>query len=142
MNVYEAKQVAHKERLGSKAFRDAYVEKHLHTWIAYQIKTIREQRQWSQAELAQRANKPQSVVSRLENPDYGRFTLRTLMDLASAFDVALLVKFVPFSELAGRNLDLSPAAMQVVEFVHDHGFSGEGRQDVRSGRFPVLGAGA
>jgi transcriptional regulator with XRE-family HTH domain len=41
----------------------------------------------------------QNSVSRLENPEYGKPTLTTLKRLAAAFDVALVVRFVPFSKL-------------------------------------------
>jgi hypothetical protein len=41
----------------------------------------------------------QNAISRLERPDYGKATLTTLRRLAAAMDVALIVRFVPFSEL-------------------------------------------
>ena len=41
----------------------------------------------------------QNAISRLESLHYGKATLTTLKRLAAAFDVALVVRFVPFSEL-------------------------------------------
>ena len=41
----------------------------------------------------------QNAISRLESPRYGRATIGTLKRLAAAFDVALAVRFVPFSHL-------------------------------------------
>jgi hypothetical protein len=41
----------------------------------------------------------QNAISRLESPEYGRQTLTTLKRLAAAMDVALIARFVPFSEL-------------------------------------------
>jgi len=41
---------------------------------------------------------PQNAISRLESPDYGKATLTTLKRIASAFDVGLVVRFVPFTE--------------------------------------------
>jgi len=41
----------------------------------------------------------QNAIHRLESPEYGKATLTTLKRLAAAFDVALIVRFVPFSQL-------------------------------------------
>ena len=40
----------------------------------------------------------QNNISRLESPDYGRHSLTSLKKLAAALDVALAVRFVPFSQ--------------------------------------------
>lgn len=37
-------------------------------------------------------------LSRLEDPDYGKHTLRSLKRIAEALDVGLVVRFVPFSQ--------------------------------------------
>ena len=68
---------------------------------------MREARGWSQAELGRRVGMRQETICLLENPSYGRFTLRTLKRLASAFDVALIVRFAPFGELAAWTTNLS-----------------------------------
>jgi transcriptional regulator with XRE-family HTH domain len=39
----------------------------------------------------------QTWVSKLENPDYGKMTVATLLRLAEAFDTDLEIKFRPFS---------------------------------------------
>ncbi len=41
----------------------------------------------------------QNAISRLESPHYGKQTLTSLKRLAAAFDVALVVRFVPFTQL-------------------------------------------
>lgn len=107
------------KQLEDKSFRDAYVAEDIRTSVAFQLRAMRDQREWSQAELGRHAGKPQSVIARLEDPDYGRFSLKTLFEMANTFDVALLVRFVPFSELMRRNTDLSPEALAAVDFVHD-----------------------
>jgi transcriptional regulator with XRE-family HTH domain len=111
-------QTLNKE-LANKEFRDAYVAEDIRTSISFQIRVLREKRGWSQAELGLRAAKPQSVIARLEDPDYGRFSLRTLLEMATAFDVGLLVRFVSFSELIRRNADVSPDALAVQDYAHD-----------------------
>jgi transcriptional regulator with XRE-family HTH domain len=107
------------EELSDKGFRDAYTAEDIKIGIASQIRALREARGWSQSELGQHTGKPQSAISRLEDPDYGRLSLKTLKELASAFDVALLVRFVSFSELVAWNRDLSPQALAVPEFAQD-----------------------
>ena len=87
--------------LSNKEVRDEYVSARISSDLAYQIFSLREQRGWTQNELGTRygvANS-QSRISRLEASCEG-VSLSTLKKMASAFDVALSVKFVPFSQLA------------------------------------------
>ncbi len=97
--------------LDSKKSRDAYVLEHIKRHIPFQVRTMREERTWSQAKAGQAIGKPQNVISRLESPAYGKLTLQTLLDIASGFDVGLLIKFVPFSRLVEEYEDLSPEAL-------------------------------
>jgi hypothetical protein len=105
-------------KLGNKEYRDAYVSEHVRRWIAHQIRALREHpdRKWKQGELSDRMGKPQSVVSRLEDPTYGKMTVQTLLEVAMAFDVALIIKFVSFPRFASESADLTKSAMQVDSF--------------------------
>jgi transcriptional regulator with XRE-family HTH domain len=108
------------ERLSRKTFRDAYVRANVEQGIAHQIRILRQAKGWSQRKLAQRIRASgQSAVARLEDPSYGRFTLTTLLKLAAAFDVALLVKFVPYSKLLAETADLSPEALRAESFASE-----------------------
>ncbi len=80
---------------------------------------MRVSRGWTQEELAQASGKVQETISQLENPNYGSYTLKTLQRLAEAFDVALIVRFVPFSDLVDRMANLSPEDMAVPDYNHD-----------------------
>jgi hypothetical protein len=105
-------------KLGNKEYRDAYVSEHVRRWIAHQIRALREHpdRKWKQGELSDRMRKPQSVVSRLEDPTYGKMTVQTLLQVAEAFDVALIIKFVSFPQFVNETADLSQNAMHVDSF--------------------------
>ena len=96
------------DSFGNKEYRDAFVAEHLNSGLAFQIRALREKNGWTQDELARLTGKAQETISQLENPDYGRFTLKTLKALASAFDLALMVNLVSFSELIARVSNLSP----------------------------------
>ena len=110
-------QIVHS--LEDKEYRDAIVEESINQGIAFQIRATRASRGWTQDELGSRADKKQSEISRLEDPDYEGYTLKTLTRLASAFDVALIVKFVPFSTLVdemsnpGLRFDVVPFSEDV-----------------------------
>jgi len=86
------------------------------TGLAFQIRLLREARGWTQEELAHQMGKRQETISQWENPDYGRYTLKTLSELAAAFDVALLVRFAPFSELVDWSMNLTPERLAPASF--------------------------
>ena len=109
--------------------RKAYVEGHVRAGIAYQIRAMRDSKGWSQKELGQRmGNAPQAAqaaIARLENPDYGRFSVSTLLDMASAFDVALMVRFVSYSDLLRLVTDAAPDTLAPVDYMHDFSVQSE-----------------
>jgi transcriptional regulator with XRE-family HTH domain len=103
--------------------RAKLVESNLDKGIAFQIRATREQRELSQAELARSIGMGQNNISRLESPDYGKHTLSSLKRIAEALDVALIVRFVPFSQyvkwLSGTpylDQGLRPEALAVESF--------------------------
>ena len=104
------------DKLEKKGYRDAYVASHVGRWIAYQVQTLREQRGWSQSELGERMGTSQSNICRIENPDYGRLSQQTLLQLASNFDVALVVMFVDYPTFLEQSRDVSPEAMAAEGF--------------------------
>jgi transcriptional regulator with XRE-family HTH domain len=86
------------------------------TGLAFQVRLLREARGWTQEELAHQMGKRQETICQWENPDYGRYTLKTLSELAAAFDVALLVRFAPFSELVDWSVNLTPERLAPASF--------------------------
>ncbi len=103
--------------LQDKTYRDLFVTEQIDTGLSFQIRAMRQARGWTQEELAARIGMKQEGVSRLESLDYGRFTLTTLKRLASVFDVALVVRFVPFSDLAESTANVSPQDLVVPSYL-------------------------
>ncbi len=116
MNTTSARHHQILTSLSDKEYRDAVVDAEIDEVIAAQLRQMREMRGWTQKDVGDRAEMAQATVSLLENPNYGKYTLRTLKRLASAFDVALMVRFAPFSELARRMASLSSADLAVPSF--------------------------
>ncbi len=101
--------------------RTRFVESHLDKKLAFQIRSLRGDS--SQEKVEELTGIKQQAISRLENPSYGKATLTTLKKIAAAFDVGLLVEFVPFSQLIKRvsgtpyiERGLSPETMNVPSF--------------------------
>lgn len=79
-------------------YRHGYADEFLNSYIATQIKVLREQRGWSQKELADRADMLQPRISALENVNYSSWSIKILRRLAEAFDLTLNVSFESFGE--------------------------------------------
>lgn len=103
----------------SFVFRSAYKAEHAKAGVAYQIKAMREDRGWLQSDLAAKANKSQSNIARLEDSDYGKFSVQTLLEIADAFDVWLSIEFVPFSIGLQRTENRTSAALNAISFDSD-----------------------
>lgn len=119
MELLSLKNVIDPERLlklSDKEYRDEYMQAAVRSSIPYQIKTLREEAGISQKELAKRINTTQSVISRLENTEYGRVHLQTLLDVACAMDVGLLVRFVSYPDFLDRGTKFTPEALRAEPF--------------------------
>ena len=85
--------------LSDPEYSEGYAESFLNAYVATQIKVIREQRQMTQAELANEIGTTQAGISRIENVNYSSWSVRTLIKLARAFKVRLRVSFEPYGTL-------------------------------------------
>jgi transcriptional regulator with XRE-family HTH domain len=102
--------------LKDRVFRQSYVEEHVRAGVAHQIKAMREARGWSQAQLAVKCGKSQSNIARIEDPDYGKFSIQTLLEIAHTFDVWLSLEFVSFGKGLARTADRSAQALNALSF--------------------------
>ena len=89
-----------------REYRQAAMESHVGNSIAWQVRINREERGLTQQALAQIIGTKQPAVSKLEDPDGGDMLLSRLVKVAHAFDCALLVKFVPYTEFAAMTADV------------------------------------
>ena len=96
--------------------RHAFVEAEAATYLAHQIRVLRTQRGWSQKDLARRIGTTQAAVSRLEDPEYGRVTFKTMVSLAKAFNVAPVMKFVSTIALMRERWVIRREELEVAAF--------------------------
>ncbi len=88
--------------------RHLFQAEHIKTGIPIQIRELRRKREWSQKELAEKTDMDQSNISNLENLDYRYLPqIGTLLRLAEAFDVPLIVRFGSWEELIDWEVNLS-----------------------------------
>ncbi|MCX6602248.1 MAG: XRE family transcriptional regulator [Acidobacteria bacterium] len=100
--------------------REGYAEGYLHTWIASQLATVRQQRGLTQKALAGILGTKQPGVARMERDDYGKWNLATLTRVAAALDCRLKVSLETYGTLV-REIEefTSPEYMQRPDFAHD-----------------------
>ena len=89
-------------------FRQATLEAEIEHGIAWQVRVNREERGWTQTELAQRMRTGQPAISKLEDPSGGDVQLSTLVKAAHAFDCALVVRLVSYAEFGAQTADVRP----------------------------------
>jgi transcriptional regulator with XRE-family HTH domain len=111
------------QRIRDKEHRDAFVSAQIDIGIPFQIRALREQNEETQAQLATRTGMAQAWISKLENPAYSGFSIATLKKIAFAFDVGLMIRFVPIGQLVEWELNLSNNSLQVPKFEDDPYFN-------------------
>jgi transcriptional regulator with XRE-family HTH domain len=113
MSSTKAQQLV--QKLASKEYRDAIVAAENANAIAFQIRAMQAERGWTQEKLGALAGMQQGFISRVVNSS-GNYSLSTLRKIASAFDVALIVRFAPFSELVDWMVNLTPRRLAPPSF--------------------------
>jgi transcriptional regulator with XRE-family HTH domain len=110
---------------GSAASRSSYIRAKINVLIPAQLRALRLKRSWTQDELAREADMKQSRVSAIERPGAVNFNMETLIRLAAAHKVGLVVKFVPFSELLRWENRFNQDSFDVVPIDKDMEFIAE-----------------
>ena len=90
-----------------KEYRDGFVAEQIYSRLPLKIRNMRLSRKLKQRELAAQASVAPEWITQVENPNYGRFTLKTLLKIAAALDVGLYVDFVPYSKVVNDTLSLT-----------------------------------
>src|SRR5215469_16906455 len=96
-----------REELRDPEQSEGYAESFLDSYIATQIKVLREQAGLSQTALGQLIGSRQGVISRIENVNYSKWNVSTLKKLARAFRVRLKVSFETYGSLLADVEDFS-----------------------------------
>lgn len=116
-------------RLRDKEYAEGYAESFLNSYIATQIKVLREQRNMTQADLAREIGTTQAGVSRMENVDYSSWSKRTLTKLSRAFGVRLKVSFEPYGTLPNEVVEFSRSNLERVAIEEDPGLKESSSQE-------------
>lgn len=96
------------EKFRDKSYRDSYIAGHTRRFLARQMRKFRGD--LSQSQFGDFLGKRQTVVSRLEDPKYGKWTLQTLFDVAAKLNVAVIVRFVDIPTFIRLSEDMSDEA--------------------------------
>lgn len=104
---------------GDKPYRDGFVDARVSSNISAQVYSLREARGWTQTELGDRVGMAQTRISLIESREYNSHTLKTLKRFASAFDCALMVRFVPYSNMVDWVTTAGPEELAPVDIEHD-----------------------
>jgi transcriptional regulator with XRE-family HTH domain len=103
--------------LRNRATRALFVETQIETIIPFQVRALRLRKGWTQKQLAKHAGMGQGQISILESHNHeGAVNVKTLVKLAAAFDVGLIVRFAPFSEIVDWSTRLNAANHFVPDF--------------------------
>jgi len=101
-----------REELKDPEYSEGYSESFLDSYIATQIKVLREQAGLSQKALADLLGTRQGVVSRIENVNYSKWNVSTLKKLARAFRIRLKVSFETYGSLLSEVSTFSRESLQ------------------------------
>jgi len=113
----------------SKEYRHEFLGECIRSRLTSQIKALRDRESWDYKKFAEELGKKVPWAYRLEDPNESIPTIPTLLQVAKAFDVALDVRFVPFSQIVRDTTTLSQNSFQVPGFNAEAGDSHKSRAE-------------
>lgn len=114
MNIfYNTSRLKLEQDVSDPETRHLLVDAQIRQGLPLQLRAMREAREWTQAKLAEKLGTTQNAISRLENPKSRPATIPTLKRIAETFDVALIVKFAPFSDFVDSVSSMSEKSVSV-----------------------------
>jgi transcriptional regulator with XRE-family HTH domain len=114
------------ERFADFVYRHAYIDSFVDSYLATQIKALREQRGLTQTSLAESAKMKQSQISRLEDVNNSSWTVSTLKRIAKALDLVLVIRFESFGKLLPDIETFGRSALERPSFKDDPVFAQPG----------------
>jgi transcriptional regulator with XRE-family HTH domain len=111
-----------REEFRDPEYRYAYAEDFLTTYVATQIRTLREQRGMTQEALGVEIGTKQAGISRYENVHYCAWKSETLRKIARALGVRLKISFEPFGPLLNEAAEFSQESLMRPKFEDDPAF--------------------
>src|SRR5205085_2939819 len=117
-----------RRELKDKETRFIYDDDLLNSYIATQIRALREQRGWTQQKLAEEAGMKQERISVLEDVNYSSWTAKVLRRLAQAFDLRLTIKFEEFNTFFKDFEGIKPELLQKRSFEDDPAFKDDSEE--------------
>lgn len=107
MTTREVAQQIATSLIADAAYSAEFVEAEIATTVPFQIRAMRRERGWTQKDLAERTEQNQKTISDFENPDIGPRSVTSLLRIARAFDVGLIVRFAPLGEIVDWSARMS-----------------------------------
>jgi transcriptional regulator with XRE-family HTH domain len=80
-------------------YHDYFVASQLNKGFSFQMRALRASQELTQGDLAGLAKTKQSVISRIETNGVSNLSVKSLLKLASAFNVGLVLRFVSLEHL-------------------------------------------
>ena len=80
-----------RKEMKSSRFAAAFQKEVSRNRLAEQITALRQKHGWTQADLAHKVGTTQSGIARLENPNYGNYSLKMLEKVAAVLSARLVV---------------------------------------------------
>lgn len=103
-------------------FRASYIRSKLNLLIPSQLRGLRLKGKLTQKQLADEAEMKQPRISAMERPGEIKFALETLIRMAAAHGVGLVVKFVSLSEMLRWENQYSQDELHAIPIAEDEAF--------------------
>jgi transcriptional regulator with XRE-family HTH domain len=107
------------EEFRDEEYRYAYAASFLNTKLASQIKTLRQQREMTQAQVAEVMGIKQPGYARFEDVNHSVWKTDTLWDIARALDVRVNISFETFGSLIDEKEHFDKEHLERPKFTDD-----------------------